>query len=339
MEVFGRDPGYDTTFDPIVRVTAAEIRKRIAQYYQDAGKPDELRISLPPGSYIPHFEWPKSPVVMEATPAIAMPIAIELGSSTLAPGRSAQTTEQKNKVSRGFHTSRLLACGLLLAIVFVGGWTWVRSRPTTLDRFWSPVLSAADTVVVCFPQSDINGIILRDAANPLQQRRLEEKMNGVVVVVDDLQPLVSLSGLLEMRHQRYNLMGEEAATLTTLRQGPAIFIGAFDNPWTLRLTRDLRFRFGNNSEMTQFWIEVRSPRQRRVGVSIGTCSKLQTTIATTPSSPASQMRIQVSWRWSQPASRAVAPWPLASFSPGRGTWIQSAVRHRKTGPARIWNLY
>ncbi len=267
MEVFGRDPGYDTTFDPIVRVTAAEIRKRIAQYYQDAGKPDELRISLPPGSYIPHFEWPKSPVVMEATPAIAMPIAIELGSSTLAPGRSAQTTEQKNKVSRGFHTSRLLACGLLLAIVFVGGWTWVRSRPTTLDRFWSPVLSAADTVVVCFPQSDINGIILRDAANPLQQRRLEEKMNGVVVVVDDLQPLVSLSGLLEMRHQRYNLMGEEAATLTTLRQGPAIFIGAFDNPWTLRLTRDLRFRFGNNSEMTQFWIEdTQSPAKTRWGV-------------------------------------------------------------------------
>jgi hypothetical protein len=33
IEVFGREPGYDTTSDPIVRVTAAEIRKRIAQYY------------------------------------------------------------------------------------------------------------------------------------------------------------------------------------------------------------------------------------------------------------------------------------------------------------------
>src|ERR1700692_4444855 len=58
IEVFGREPGYDTTSDPIVRVTAAEIRKRIAQYYQDSGSPDELRISLPPGSYVPHFEWP-----------------------------------------------------------------------------------------------------------------------------------------------------------------------------------------------------------------------------------------------------------------------------------------
>src|SRR5580692_5900581 len=57
IEVFGRDASYDTTSDPIVRVTAAEIRKRIAQYYQESGHADELRISLPPGSYVPHFLW------------------------------------------------------------------------------------------------------------------------------------------------------------------------------------------------------------------------------------------------------------------------------------------
>jgi hypothetical protein len=82
---------------------------------------------------------------------------------------------------------------------------------------------------------------------------MDEQMAGVIR--DDLQPLVSLSGLLEMRHQRYNLMGEDTTTLTDLRQGPAIFIGAFDNAWTLRLTRGLRFRFGNDPQMTHFWIE------------------------------------------------------------------------------------
>src|SRR3984885_4295222 len=60
IEVFGREASYDTTSDPIVRVTAAEIRKRIAQYYQESTSPNELRISLPAGSYIPHFEWPKT---------------------------------------------------------------------------------------------------------------------------------------------------------------------------------------------------------------------------------------------------------------------------------------
>ena len=79
-------------------------------------------------------------------------------------------------------------------------------EPISLDRFWAPVLDSGDPVDVCFPQSSIDGITLRDAADPLQQKRLEEKMDGVIV--DDLQPLVSISGLLEMRHQRYNLLGE-----------------------------------------------------------------------------------------------------------------------------------
>src|SRR5215471_6894129 len=42
IEVFGKDPGYDTTEDPIVRVTAGEIRKRIAQYYQEPGHEKEI---------------------------------------------------------------------------------------------------------------------------------------------------------------------------------------------------------------------------------------------------------------------------------------------------------
>src|ERR1700733_1311106 len=55
VDVFARPSHYDTNDDPIVRVTAGEIRKRIAQYYQEPGHEDELRIDLPLGSYVPHF--------------------------------------------------------------------------------------------------------------------------------------------------------------------------------------------------------------------------------------------------------------------------------------------
>src|ERR1700746_4162353 len=34
IEVFGRAPDYDTAEDPVVRVRAADVRKRLAQYYQ-----------------------------------------------------------------------------------------------------------------------------------------------------------------------------------------------------------------------------------------------------------------------------------------------------------------
>ena len=59
IEIFGREADYDTASDPIVRVTATEIRKRIAQYYQEPGHETELRVSLPAGSYVPQFHWPQ----------------------------------------------------------------------------------------------------------------------------------------------------------------------------------------------------------------------------------------------------------------------------------------
>src|SRR3954451_23683450 len=55
IEVFKRAHDYDTGADPVVRITAGEVRKRIALYYHDEGTGQELRIELPPGSYLPVF--------------------------------------------------------------------------------------------------------------------------------------------------------------------------------------------------------------------------------------------------------------------------------------------
>ena len=38
IEVFGRNPGYDTSLDATVRVAAAEVRKRLALYYRQTGR-------------------------------------------------------------------------------------------------------------------------------------------------------------------------------------------------------------------------------------------------------------------------------------------------------------
>jgi hypothetical protein len=253
IEVFGRNAGYDTTIDPIVRVTAAEIRKRIAQYYQDTEVPGELRISLPPGSYIPHFEWPRS------TASATYP--------SHAPSRFTHATNHEAAIGHSAHTrSRIWPYALAALLLCVAGaWLWTSSLPTTLDRFWSPVFGSSDPISLCFPQRFFGGQTLRDASVPTQERPLDEQMRGVVL--DDLQPLMSLSGLLEMRRRHYMLLGEDTATLSDLRQGPTIFVGAFDNAWTLRMTRDLRYRFGNDPGMNHFWIEdTQSPQPQRWSV-------------------------------------------------------------------------
>ena len=56
VRVFNRPPDYDTADDPIVRVTIAEIRKRIAQYYHEEAHETEMRrLRLLPGHYEPEF--------------------------------------------------------------------------------------------------------------------------------------------------------------------------------------------------------------------------------------------------------------------------------------------
>jgi hypothetical protein len=58
MAVFHRAPDYDTNQDTVVRLTAGEVRKRIAQYYHQPEHAGQWQIDLLPGSYVPVFRRP-----------------------------------------------------------------------------------------------------------------------------------------------------------------------------------------------------------------------------------------------------------------------------------------
>jgi len=53
VELFGRDPSYDTGDDAIVRVTGTDVRKRLHHFY--SRNDSAIRIELPAGSYVPVF--------------------------------------------------------------------------------------------------------------------------------------------------------------------------------------------------------------------------------------------------------------------------------------------
>ncbi|HUY95930.1 MAG TPA: hypothetical protein VMU71_11550, partial [Terracidiphilus sp.] len=59
VEVFGKAPTYDTNADPVVRITAGEVRKRLTQYYYDPEHRGELVMELPTGGYMPQFREPE----------------------------------------------------------------------------------------------------------------------------------------------------------------------------------------------------------------------------------------------------------------------------------------
>jgi len=56
VEVCGRPATYDPRMDPIVRVQTRELRRRLHEYYETAGRHDRVVIELPKGHYVATFD-------------------------------------------------------------------------------------------------------------------------------------------------------------------------------------------------------------------------------------------------------------------------------------------
>lgn len=53
--VFGRREDFDPSRDPVVRIEAGRLRRRLEHYYFVAGENDPIRIEIPKGRYVPSF--------------------------------------------------------------------------------------------------------------------------------------------------------------------------------------------------------------------------------------------------------------------------------------------
>jgi hypothetical protein len=247
MEVFGRDPDYDTGSDSIVRVTAADLRKRIAQYYLEPGHENELRISLTSGSYIPHFHWPGTFRETEESQLAADPALATV------PAEWPPTSGGK----RSQNHLRLIIWIVLVATGVLGAGTMLyrksMSRPPSVDSFWTPVLSTGDPVLFCIgDQNQHLELTLLDADDARHQITL--RSNLTTAVIDDLSPIVRIGSILQSNGKKYSIKGQGSTNLADLRNGPTVYLGAFDNAWTLWITKSLRYHFANNPEMTHFGI-------------------------------------------------------------------------------------
>jgi TolB-like protein len=71
LAVFGRDDNFDPQSDPVVRLEARRLRRDLDGYYAGPGGRDGLRISIPKGGYVPHFEWADEGATLRVAPAAA----------------------------------------------------------------------------------------------------------------------------------------------------------------------------------------------------------------------------------------------------------------------------
>jgi hypothetical protein len=84
IEAFGREPSYDVNLDPVVRTTAAEVRKRLIQYYYNPEHAGELIIEMPVGSYVPTF---REPIVLSDSVAAEDAVADSAEAHSAIPSR------------------------------------------------------------------------------------------------------------------------------------------------------------------------------------------------------------------------------------------------------------
>ena len=277
IEIFGRSADYETGNDPIVRVTAAEIRKRLGQYYAEPAHRDELRIQLPIGSYTPQFMFPQLQIETVAPPLpelTAQPAEAEAPMDTRGDGevhatesplkhKDAAETHQEERPSAPAMRAKprrmnwiavacvcVLASSLLTALGFLA---YGRVQRAGFEYFWGPLLDDRSPALLCVAdQLQDTGVRLRDAANPDQPRwhAFTIRDNAfTTVALDNVQVLLNLVSVLDLHHKAYVAKSEQATSLADLRTAPAVFIGGFDNAWTLRMTNKLRYRFANDAEM------------------------------------------------------------------------------------------
>lgn len=69
VDVFDRGQEFDPRIDPIVRIQAAKLRSRLAEYYSDRGHGDTVVITIGKGAYVPSFALAqKAPEPVRGTP-------------------------------------------------------------------------------------------------------------------------------------------------------------------------------------------------------------------------------------------------------------------------------
>jgi hypothetical protein len=278
IEVFGRNPSYDTNLDPVVRMTAGEVRKRLALYYQSVPG-SEIRMELPVGGYalrfathLEHHEY-----------ALNGRLASDRDLSVPQLLGTAEETEDKAvplvPEARSPHSMRwvIAACATaFVCIAGIAGWSLMHRgghpQRTPIDQFWAPFVASPHPTHISIGQ-------IRPVFAQVEPNQLRSPINGpmalgkktgyprqvAVTVLGDGIAMADIAALLKAQGKDFNIRAESSTSFSDLQQEPSVLIGAFNNDWTIMMTHPLRFYFDLDDSKDATWIADREQPGVRIG--------------------------------------------------------------------------
>ena len=269
-QVFERNADYNTGDDPIVRVRAGDLRKRLAQYYTAEGREDDIRIEILPGSYHPTFSFSSRndsiDRVAEAADTIPEPTATEAASSRTLKTALSPTMQRLVPL---FRKHRVVVGAALCLVVLISTGLVYRMQKTAADMFWEPVLKSPEPALIYFGTSAVYSLSFEvldnyRASHPLEQQGQEffvdfppgTKIDAKDLVpandrvmVNDFAAAAEVVTFLNHHGKPFDLRWGHDISPGDLKHSPVILIGAFNNYLTLDLTNQLRFEFTGGNQI------------------------------------------------------------------------------------------
>ncbi len=270
VNVFGRSHDYNTGDDPIVRARVGELRKRLARYYQSGPDDDHtVRFEVPTGSYRVSFIYPDTDPPIGHSDESESDTDNEAGADSLTfPFLRPDTAKKASPGSSMRWMMVLAAWAAALALLMAAIYHRQSRRISVLDTFWSPLLGSSQSVIIYLGQNSAYMPTASYMRRIRESRPLDEdEKRGTDVRVEDLNPdeklgaddvyaenrdLVSagniaasiqIASLLGSLHHSADVRTGEGMSAEDLEHAPAVFLGAFDNKWTMQISGTLPFRF------------------------------------------------------------------------------------------------
>lgn len=295
VELFDRPVGYSTGDDPVVRVQAGEVRRRLEQYYHGRTGPSKVSIELHVGSYVPEFKWAQPALVQEVAASESSSPAAEINEtpqvspdrwpvSIHGSGKGEKTISRRNR--RILWVSVPIGLALLALLALLGGSAFRTKAPqSVLEQFWAPAFATAEPVLICMAKPAVYRpsvkLYQRHSNEPDKYSNLFERLTQVPdlqpndkmvwsdmeeypdygLAAGDVYAAIQLSGLLGRIGKKNQLRIGDGYSFADLRNFPAIVIGAFNNRWTMQMTSNLHFAFAD--EDGQSIIREQGPSGRR----------------------------------------------------------------------------
>lgn len=242
VEVFGRDPAYDTNADPVVRFSAGEIRRRLAQFYQESGTNSPVVLELPSGTYVPRF-FLRAPEQDEQETAAAHsePEEHRTGAITGLAVAAEAAPAAGSAHRRGWLW--LLSLTVLLALAGAA-WFLVRSRmeqPNPVMEVWASTLKSPDPVLISA------GRPVPETGDPPEPPNISIGDHilrpDFRVSIATLDAIANIVGYLKTWQKPFRIHEANSNTLEDLHDRPVVLVTGNNNKWTVLLLKDLRFHF------------------------------------------------------------------------------------------------